>query len=177
MKGAHVTLRNLGMGIASSLIAAGIALGITEPKHWVSAVVITAAGVAAFVVTYLVTKKPSPPSQPIAPPPVSVHQENKQEFNPQFNPQFNPSIQIGVTRSTEEEHRRIELLVMEVLKQYRKPDRSLPQPLSVIVEGSRRSDPQFTELDIVEALNRLCSKGVAIRKPLETEGGYVYWLL
>jgi hypothetical protein len=178
MKGAHVTLRNFGMGVASSLIAAGFGLWITEPKHWISALVIAGAGVAAFVATYLLTKKPAPPATPS-----TVHQDVKQEvspqvtINPQFNPQFNPSIQIGVAHPTEADHRRIESLVMEFLKQYRKLDRSFPQPLSVIVEGVRRSDPQLTELDIVEALNSLCTKKLIVRRPMEIEGGYVYWLL
>jgi hypothetical protein len=169
-----MALRNFLMGASSSLFAAGIAWLITE-HNLIPGLVIAAAGIIGFIATYLFTKKSSPPAPP--PLPVSVHQENKQEFNPTFISQFNPSIQIGLAHPTEAERHRIETLVVEFLKQYRKPDRSLPQPLSVIVKGTRRSDHRLTELDIVEALNSLCAKNLIIRKPMEIEGGYVYWLL
>jgi hypothetical protein len=56
-----MTLRNFLMGVASSLFAAGIVWGITGP-NLSTGLVIAGAGVAAFIATYLFTKKPAAPS-------------------------------------------------------------------------------------------------------------------
>jgi hypothetical protein len=64
------------MGVSSSLIAAAIAYWITD-HNLVRTLVIGGTGIAGFLLTYLLTKRPTPPTSP-----VSVHQENKQEFSP-----------------------------------------------------------------------------------------------
>jgi len=82
-------LRNLGMGVSSSLIAAAIAYWFTE-HHFIPALVIGGAGVVGFLLTWFFAKKP----EAVSAAPFSVNQENKQEFAPhtEINPQFNISV-------------------------------------------------------------------------------------
>src|SRR5437016_14312135 len=84
-KRAHMTVRNLGMGIAGNLIAAAVLWYVTGPN---TGLIIGGAGIALFIIVYFFTKKPVVHIPPPPPAPVSVHQENKQEFNPRLDIRF-----------------------------------------------------------------------------------------
>ena len=75
-------MRTLGMGVSSSLIAAAIVYWITD-HNLVRAFMIGGAGVAGFLLTYLLTKRAAPPM-----PSVSVNQKNEPETHIENKPVF-----------------------------------------------------------------------------------------
>ena len=74
------------MGVATSLIASGIAWYFKGPN---AGLMVAAIGVVVVIAVHIFGGKEHHPSIPSSAP---VHQENTQAFNPQFNPQFNISV-------------------------------------------------------------------------------------
>jgi hypothetical protein len=162
-----MTWWTLGMGISGSLVATAIAFWIVESDH-IHALVIGGTGVVVFILTPLFTKKPSST-------PPSVHQENRQEVN--VNPQQHVYIGFPEQDHSEEKNLRHEQLIVDILKPYREPNRSIPQFRDSIVEAAKKVDPTITEVQVVSALERLRIKELVIRRPIEeADGGFMYWL-
>jgi len=136
------------------------------------------AGALAFIVTYLLTKKPAP----LPSPPASVHQDVKQEVspqvkqeinpqinvNPQFSPQFNPVITIAApdTRAEEQEHARQEQMVLACL-------RRKPFSMKLVDDVSSEVGLDFDTTN--QALKSLFAKEMIYRSPGDVRGDFVYW--
>lgn len=84
-----MVIRNFGMGVSTSLVAAAIVDWVTQ-HNMVRALIIGGAGVIGFIVTYILTRKPAVAK----PAPVSVTQENNQDFRPhtEIKPEFHISV-------------------------------------------------------------------------------------
>jgi len=161
------------MGAASSLFAAGITYGIAE-RRWGVALVVAGAGLAAFLLTYMFTKRPTP-SAPM--PSIQVNPE----LNQQFNPQFNPTIQIGVPAPdhgaalAEQEKLQREERVLNFMRKVQEGSANQQRHITHLVE-SVASGTALNFNQAKETLDSLCLKGLLVRSTIEAEGDYVYWL-
>ena len=157
--------------LAANLVVAGAVSYLKGPSF--GAICLTA-GFLLMIAAYLLRRKPQTPSPPPPLPSQTIIQTQE------FNPQFHPTIQIGVpdprASLVEQEKLRHEHLAIEVLRPYRQADRIIPQLLATIFSAMRSSYPAITKLEVSDALDRLCIKGLVIKKPIEADGGYVYWL-
>jgi hypothetical protein len=172
-------VRNFGMGVSTSLVAAAIVDWVTQ-HNAVRALIIGGAGIVGFIVTYLLARqKPLPPP----PPTVNAKQEaNPQitqqfspQFNPEFNPQFNPTIQIGVSGDSGRpapsilSSQKHEELVIEFLR--KKP------PNTGFDYAEVAASTNLTKRDARSALERLEAQGsVWSVGQLDAEGGKAYFL-
>ncbi len=157
------------MGISSSLIAAAIVYWIVEQKL-IAALIIGGAGIAGFLITHFLTKRPPPTVPP------SVNQENIQTFNPQFNPTFNPQQNVYVgTRDDEAERERKERarhdqMVFDHIKQQHD---HRPNMTHLVADVASAVSLNFYETD--QSLKRLFATGMLYRGNIDAPGDYVYW--
>jgi hypothetical protein len=158
-------MRNIGLSVSGSLVAAGIAWIITGPGLRPGFIIIRA-GLLGLVATYLLTKR-SPPSKN----PQVVHQENTQTQT--FSPKVEQHVHIiGHGDEAERERKERDRHDRMMLEYVRQQHKHRPAMKFLVNDASSSLSLSFYDAD--QSLKRLFDEGKLYRDEIDAPGDYVY---